>query len=103
MSPNRRQMDKVSNIYQFRNNGNADLDTNNAKIGHSGNSDVDVYVNIEIDTKPIAYAMLSSLFASKQITRSEYEEAIRNLKELTKKPKKNIPGLRLYGPMKDNN
>ena len=103
MPPNRRQIDKENNIYQFRNNGNAELETNNAKIGQSGNSDVDVYVNIEVDTKPIAYAMLSSLLATKQITRSQYEEAIRNLKELTKKPKESIPGLRLYGPMKDNN
>lgn len=71
MSPHRRQIDKENNIYQFRNNGNAELDTNNAQIGQSGNSDVDVYVNIEIDTKPIAYALLSSLLATKQITRFE--------------------------------
>lgn len=87
MSPHRRQIDKENNIYQFRNNGNAELDTNNAQIGQSGNSDVDVYVNIEIDTKPIAYALLSSLLATKQITRFEFEEAIKNLEKLTKKQK----------------
>ncbi|MCE4050733.1 MULTISPECIES: hypothetical protein [Bacillaceae] len=102
MSPHRRQIDKENNIYQFRNNGNAELDTNNAQIGQSGNSDVDVYVNIEIDTKPIAYALLSSLLATKQITRFEFEEAIKNLEKLTKKQKKHIPGLRFFGPLKDN-
>ncbi|SHT26976.1 Uncharacterised protein [Mycobacteroides abscessus subsp. abscessus] len=80
------------NVYQFRNNGSSDLDSNQASIGHSGNSDVDVHVNIEVDTRPIAYAVLCSLLATKQLSQIEFETAVKKLEELTggSKKRKNI-------------
>lgn len=98
MSPKRRFIDDKNNIYHFRNNGIDEIDTNNAEIGQSGNSDVDVYVNVEIDTKPIAHAMLCTLLATKKISKKEFEEALINLEEITKKHN-SIPGLRLFGPL----
>lgn len=71
------------NVYQFRNKGNSNLDSNQASIGHSGNSDVDVHVNIDVDTRPIAYALLCSLLATKQLTQSEFETAVMKMEELT--------------------
>jgi hypothetical protein len=74
-----------SNVYQFRNNGSTELDNNSANIGHSGNSDVDVKVSIEVDTRPIAYALLCSMLATKQLSPSEFETAVKKLEELTGK------------------
>lgn len=71
------------NVYQFRNKGSSDLDSNQASIGHSGNSDVDVHVNIDVDTRPIAYAVLCSLLATKQLSQSEFEIAVKKMEELT--------------------
>ena len=36
-------------------------------VGHSGNSDVDLVVNIDIDTKAIAYGVLCSLYAKGEL------------------------------------
>jgi hypothetical protein len=84
--------DHKSNVYQFRNNGSTELDTNSANIGHSGNSDVDVQVSIEVDTRPIAYALLCSMLATKQLSQSEFETAVNKMEELTgkKESKKGI-------------
>ncbi|WP_437833275.1 hypothetical protein ACQRXC_21105 (plasmid) [Niallia taxi] len=102
MSPNRRLIDRENNIYPFRNNENYEIDTNNAEINKSGNSDVDVFVNVEIDTKPIAHAILCTLLATKKISKKEFEEALANLEEITKNHKNRIPGLRLFGPLNIN-
>lgn len=75
------------NVYQLRNNGSTDLDNNHASIGHSGNSDVDVHVNIDVDTRPIAYAVLCSLYATKQMSQVEFELAVKKMEELTDKSK----------------
>ncbi len=48
-------------------------------IGNSGNSDVDVTVNI--DTTPIAYAMLCTLLATSQISSTEFNAAVRKLED----------------------
>lgn len=101
MSPNRRLIDRENNIYPFRNNENYEIDTNNAEINKSGNSDVDVFVNVEIDTKPIAHAILCTLLATKKC-KKEFEEALANLEEITKNHKNRIPGLRLFGPLNKN-
>ncbi|MGI8387771.1 hypothetical protein [Robertmurraya sp. P23] len=71
------------NVYQFRNKGSSDIDSNQASIGYSGNSDVDVHVNIDVDTRPIAYAVLCSLLATKQLSQSEFETAVKKMEELT--------------------
>jgi hypothetical protein len=57
-------------------------------IDHSGNSDVDLAVNIDIDTKPIAYGILCSLFAKGELSESELEKAIRKLDSLIERDKK---------------
>lgn len=59
-----------------------------ANIGHSGNSDVDVFTHIEVDTKPIAYAMLCSLYAQRKLSKNEFNLAVRKLEELMSKNKK---------------
>ncbi|WP_428912316.1 hypothetical protein [Niallia sp. Krafla_26] len=51
-------------------------------IGHSGNSDVDLVVNVDIDTKAIAYGMLCSLYAKGELTEQELERAVRKLDKL---------------------
>ena len=51
-------------------------------IGHSGNSDVDLVVNVDIDTKAIAYGMLCSLYAKGDLTDQELEQAVRKLDNL---------------------
>lgn len=81
--------DKKSNVYQIRNNGSTELDSNSATIGHSGNSDVDVQVTIEVDTRPIAYALLCSMLATKQLSQSEFETAVKKMEELTGKKESN--------------
>ncbi|MFB6469035.1 hypothetical protein ACE38V_19980 [Cytobacillus sp. Hz8] len=62
-------------------------------VNHSGNSDVDLNLKIEIDTKAIAYGMLCSLFAKGDLTELELEKAIRkldNLIERDRNKKRNI-------------
>jgi len=51
-------------------------------IDRSGNSDVDVTVNIDIDTKAIAYGMLCSLYAKGDLTEQELARAIQKLDNL---------------------
>ena len=59
-----------------------------ASIGHSGNSDVDVFTHIEVDTKPIAYAMLCSLYAQGKLSENEFNLAVRKLEELINRNKR---------------
>jgi hypothetical protein len=65
-----------------------DRQLNQSQIGHSGNSDVDVNVNIQVDTMPIAFAILCSLLATKQLTNEEFESAVRKLETLSNHYKK---------------
>lgn len=58
-------------------------------IRNSGNSDVDVTVNIDIDTKAIAYGMLCSLYAKGELTELELERAIQKLDRLIERDKSN--------------
>ncbi|PAD22826.1 hypothetical protein [Terribacillus saccharophilus] len=72
----------MSNLrkYQNQNPFSASRNDNNSQVANSGNSDVDVIV--EVNTMPIAYAMLCSLYATKQLSLTEFEDAIKNLKSL---------------------
>lgn len=74
---------KKSKVYYGRNSVNNERTDNQASIHHSGNSDVDVHVNIEIDTKSIAYALLCSSLAKKELTNEQFEFALNKLAELT--------------------
>ncbi|GAB4074566.1 hypothetical protein GCM10028778_20690 [Barrientosiimonas marina] len=60
-----------------------------SSIDYSGNSNVDVDVNV--DTTPIAYAMLCSLLATNQMSNSEFESAVSELDDLTMKDGKHHP------------
>ncbi|MGJ7921272.1 hypothetical protein [Neobacillus sp. LXY-4] len=57
-------------------------------IENSGNSEVDLNVNIEIDTKALAYGLLCSLYAKGEITESELEKAVQKLDSLIDRDKK---------------
>jgi hypothetical protein len=65
-----------------------DRQSNQSQIGHSGNSDVDVNVNIQVDTMPIAFAILCSLLATKQMTNEEFDQAVAKLETLSNHYKK---------------
>ncbi|WP_142919176.1 hypothetical protein [Peribacillus saganii] len=56
---------------------------NNSAIGHSGNSNVDVHVSVEVDTRPIAYAMLCALLASNQLSNQQFETAVKKWEDLS--------------------
>ncbi|MGZ9869456.1 hypothetical protein [Priestia endophytica] len=77
---------KISSPGHVFNNDNR---LNKNSIDNTGNSDVDVTVDVEIDTMPIAFAMLYSLFASKQISSEEFELAIQRLKSWNDKDNSN--------------
>ncbi len=51
-------------------------------VGNSGNSDVDVNIKINIDTKAIAYGMLCSLFAKGDLTELELDKAVHKLDKI---------------------
>jgi hypothetical protein len=59
-----------------------------SSVDHSGNSDVDVNVNIQIDTMPIAFSLLCLSLANKQLTRKEFETAVEELVKVTDRYKK---------------
>ncbi|AWG44270.1 hypothetical protein BEH_25115 (plasmid) [Priestia filamentosa] len=78
-------MDHLNSSYfleNMKNNSPIDNLLNQSQINRSGNSDVDVTVEVEIDTTPIAFAMLYSLLTSKQMSTEEFELAIQRLKSL---------------------
>ena len=58
-------------------------------IKNSGNSDVDLNIQIDIETKSIAYAMLCSQFAKGDLSEFELEKAIKKLNEVIERDKKN--------------
>lgn len=48
-------------------------------VNHSGNSDVDVKVHVNLDTMPIALALLCLSYANKQISEQQFSEAVEKL------------------------
>lgn len=66
-----------------------DIQSNlSSSIDRSGNSDVDVNVIVQVDTMPIALAVLCLSLANKQLTRQEFESAVEELIEVTRQYKK---------------
>lgn len=59
--------------------------TNSTEVGQSGNSDVDVKIDVHVDTIAIGYAILCSLLATKQMDNDEFKTAVRELEKLTRK------------------
>jgi hypothetical protein len=78
--------DKVHNIMEF-NKKRPEIEKANPEnthvkgsiIEHSGNSEANVHVNIQIDTMPIAFAILCSSLASNQISKEEFNSAYHQL------------------------
>ncbi len=54
-------------------------------IGHSGNSDVDVNIDVNVDTTPIGFAILCYLLAKGQMNNEEFQVAVQKLENLTNK------------------
>lgn len=77
------QQDNEFSLGNHEQHIDTDSNENNAKIGHSGNSDVDIQLNVQVDTRPIAYAILCSLLATKQMTNEEFATAVQKMDELT--------------------
>lgn len=77
-------------------------------IGHSGNSDVDLKVDINVDTTSIGFAILCSLLATGQMNKEEFQVAVKKLEELTNRKSGNFLGrddnsitnVRLFQPRK---
>jgi len=75
---------QISNIYNNDNQNESENDlknSNRAQVAHSGNSDVNVHINIQVDVKPLAMAILYSLLATKQLSQEDFELGIRKLNE----------------------
>lgn len=66
-------------------NNAGNLHSNELHVDRSGNSDVDVNINIQVDTTPIAYAMLYSLLAQRQLSKSEFMDALKLMEEYVNK------------------
>ncbi|MBS4192147.1 hypothetical protein KHA94_18435 [Bacillus sp. FJAT-49705] len=81
-------IDENKNNAEARSNDQNIIKINNESknsIGQSGNSDVDLQVDIHVDTTAIGIAILCSLLATKQMSNVEFEEAVKRLEEITKK------------------
>ncbi|OLN22987.1 hypothetical protein BTO30_06950 [Domibacillus antri] len=74
---------KQSSFSNFDRLSSRDKLANKLSIGESGNSDVDVNVVVKVDTMPIAFAMLCSLWSSKQLSDEDFERAVERLEKLT--------------------
>ncbi|KKI93645.1 hypothetical protein WQ54_03280 [Bacillus sp. SA1-12] len=64
---------KVKNIKQ---------NDNKASINTSGNSNVDI--SIDIDTRAIAYAVLCSLYATDKLNESQFQKALEKFESVMK-------------------
>ncbi|WP_084544083.1 hypothetical protein [Paenisporosarcina indica] len=80
-----------------------DVDFNKSSIGKSGNSDVDVNVNVIVDTTSIAFAYLCSMLATKKMTNDEFDIAVRKLEEMTQRHSRNndVSNVRLFNRIKE--
>ncbi|MBU8709855.1 hypothetical protein [Bacillus subtilis] len=59
-----------------------EIPTTESVIKNSGNSEV--YIDIHIDTMPIAFAILCSALAAKQMTKEEFDMAYTQLREMNR-------------------
>lgn len=89
----RSQRDNVNQREEFENRDRVEKrgkieSLSKTVVGHSGNSDVDLTVNIEIETRSIAYGMLCSLYAKGELTDFELEKGLRKLEDLIGRDKR---------------
>ncbi|AXC54270.1 hypothetical protein ABEW26_00845 [Bacillus subtilis] len=59
-----------------------EIPTTESVIKNSGNSEV--HIDIHIDTMPIAFAILCSALAAKQMTKEEFDTAYTQLQEMNR-------------------
>ena len=105
-SENDNDNDTRSNIDNHIRNKNVNENINS--IGHSGNSDIDMNVEVNVDTTAIGFAILCSLLATGQMTDRQFNDAVSKLEELTREKMSNFygndrndtSGVRLYNPKK---
>ncbi len=75
-----RSMQFFDNLMKTRESSLKEIKANvSSAINHSGNSDVDINVHVQMDTMPIALSLLSLSLANKQISREEFEQAVEEL------------------------
>ena len=67
-------------------------------IGNSGNSNIDMNLEVKIDTTAIGFAILCSLLATGQMTDREFQKAVAKLEKLTKEKMSNFYGRDLNNP-----
>ncbi|MEH7379150.1 hypothetical protein V7138_01510 [Bacillus sp. JJ1533] len=61
-------------------------------IEHSGNSDVDVNIEVNVDTTAIGFAILCSLLATGQVSDMEFQRAVKKFEDLSKVKTNNFFG-----------
>ncbi|MBD1381022.1 hypothetical protein [Metabacillus arenae] len=76
---------KVTDLLSWGRENYDERISNTSHMNNSGNSDVDVNVNVLVDVMPIAYAILCSSLAKNEMSIQEFDKAIQKLEELTKK------------------
>lgn len=74
-------IEDMEEIIESNENFSSETRSNQSSVSQSGNSDVKIHINIQIDVKPIAFAYLYSLLAGQQISNEDFEQAIKRLKE----------------------
>jgi hypothetical protein len=77
--------ENLENLSSLDGISSVDIHSSQSKVSHSGNSDVNVHINIQVDVKPIALAILYSLLAKKQLSNEEFELALSKLEEYKSK------------------
>lgn len=83
-------------------NDNENINT----IGNSGNSDIDMNLEVHIDNTAIGFAILCTLLATGQMNEREFQTSVKKLEELTNQKMSNFSGydinnpsnVRLYNP-----
>ncbi|MFC3040537.1 hypothetical protein ACFOGI_09795 [Virgibacillus xinjiangensis] len=79
-------MGKVEDLYPYDKGTNSYAEAAElveATVSNSGNSDVDIDINI--DTTPMAYAMLCSMRATDQLSEHEFRKAVRKLENFSRR------------------
>lgn len=54
-----------------------------SKVSNSGNSTVNIDITVEVDVKPIAFAIIYSLYVTNQLTEQELDKALKRLEAFT--------------------
>lgn len=84
---------------QIKSNNKNDNDNENINsIGNSGNSDVDMNLEVHIDNTAIGFAILCTLLATGQMNEREFQTSVKKLEELTNQKMSNFSGYDINNP-----